>query len=103
VNVVAGEPGGFPANRLVVQKNRDRQVVLYWYEGRGRRIASEYMNKLLLILDGMRENRTDAALVRITTPVDTTIEAAATRLDSFTSALGPSLARALTPTEAQAR
>ena len=97
VRLVSGASAGFSANRLVVQKGRDRQSVLYWYEGRGRRIASEYTNKLLLIIDGMRANRTDAALVRFTTPIETTSEEAGARLEAFAAALDPMLARALAP------
>jgi len=87
----------FTANRLVVQKGRERQAVLYWYDGRGRRLASEYMNKLLLVVDGVREDRTDAALVRFTTPVDTTVAAADARLEAFATAIDPLLVRALAP------
>ena len=32
-------------NRYVIQKGLDRQVVLYWYQGRGRVVANEYINK----------------------------------------------------------
>jgi EpsI family protein len=97
VRVATGASAGFSANRLVVQKGRERKGVLYWYEGRGRRIASEYMNKLLLIVDGIRENRTDAALVRFTTPVETTIEEAGARLAEFAAIVDPALVRALSP------
>jgi EpsI family protein len=97
VRVTTGTSAGFSANRLVVQKGRVRQSVLYWYEGRGRRIASEYMNKLLLMADGIRQNRTDAALVRLTTPIETTPGEAAGRLDAFAAALDPVMTDALRP------
>jgi EpsI family protein len=57
-------------NRYVIEKGLDRQVVLYWYQGHGRVIASEYWGKFYLVLDAIRTNRTDAALVRITVPFD---------------------------------
>src|SRR3954468_14822330 len=38
-------------NQFVIQKGLDRQVVLYWYQGRGRVVANEYQNKALLMLD----------------------------------------------------
>ena len=56
-------------NRLVVEKGLDRQVVVYWYQGRGRVVASEYRSKVLTVLDAMRSNRTDAALVRVLSPI----------------------------------
>ena len=56
-------------NRLLVKKGMMRQLVLYWFEGRGRTVASEYRNKLWLVWDGVRHRRSEGALVRITTPV----------------------------------
>jgi EpsI family protein len=56
-------------NRYVVQKGLERQLVLYWYQGRGRVVASEYWSKLFLIGDAMRSNRTDGALVRVIAPI----------------------------------
>ncbi|MGH7445934.1 MAG: exosortase C-terminal domain/associated protein EpsI, partial [Longimicrobiales bacterium] len=46
----------------------------YWYQGRGRIEASEYMVKLNLLRDSMFRQRSDEALVRIVVPVTTTEE-----------------------------
>lgn len=56
-------------NRYVIQKGLDRQLVLYWYQGRGRIVGSEYWSKIYLVLDAARFNRTDAAIVRIVVPI----------------------------------
>lgn len=56
-------------NRLTIQKGIERQVVLYWYQSHNRIVASEYWGKLYTILDAIRYNRTDAALVRIVAPI----------------------------------
>ena len=53
----------------MIQKGIDRQVVLYWYQGRGRVIANEYANKLWLMVDAARLHRTNGSLVRIVVPV----------------------------------
>jgi EpsI family protein len=82
-------------NRYVIQKGLDRQVVLYWYQGRGRVVASEYANKALLMLDAARLNRTSGGLVRVMTPVVTTAEAATDELAAFVGALFPHLERHL--------
>ena len=58
------------ANRYVIQKGLNRQLVLYWYQSHGRTVASEYWSKFFLIRDAMRLNRTDAALVRVVVPID---------------------------------
>lgn len=77
-------PSGPPltVNRFVIRKGLERQLVLYWYQGRGRIVGSEYMSKIYLVLDAARYNRTDAALVRVVVRVDGTTadaEAAAER------------------------
>jgi EpsI family protein len=55
-------------NKFVVQKGLDRQLVLYWYQDRGRIITSEYWAKIYMVLDAILKNRTDGAFVRITVP-----------------------------------
>jgi len=55
-------------NQFVIQKGLDRQLVLYWYQDRGRIITSEYWAKAYMIWDAILRNRTDGAFVRITVP-----------------------------------
>jgi EpsI family protein len=78
-------------NRYIIQKGVDRQVVLYWYQGRGRVVANEYANKALLMWDAARLRRTNAGLVRIITPVDESVDDATTVASQFASVLLPRL------------
>src|SRR5438309_1881756 len=48
-------------NRDTIQKGLDKRLVLYWYQSHGRAIASEYLGKMYLVLDGLRFHRTDGA------------------------------------------
>jgi len=57
----------FSANRYVVSNGRDRQLVLYWFEAQGRRVASEYRLKYYLVSDSIRMHRSDGALIRLMT------------------------------------
>jgi EpsI family protein len=66
-----------PINLYVIRKGLESEVVLYCYESHGRIIASEYWGKFYLVYDALRLNRTDAALVRITVPVQNGDEATA--------------------------
>lgn len=54
-------------NRILVQQGAERAVVLYWYQAHGRVTPSEYGAKYYLVADALRMNRSDGALVRITT------------------------------------
>lgn len=87
------QAGGTPltVNRYMIQKGIDRQLVLYWYQGRGRVVADEYANKAWLMLDAARLRRTNGALVRLITPVAGSPEAAFDELSAFTTALFPQL------------
>jgi EpsI family protein len=59
----------FPVNLYVIEQYGERQLVLYWYQSRGRIVASEYWAKFYMIVDAIRWNRTDGALVRIVVPI----------------------------------
>lgn len=58
-----------PVNFYVIRKGLDEQIVLYWYQSHGRVIANEYSGRFYMVYDALRLNRTDAALIRITSPV----------------------------------
>ena len=55
----------------VISDGRYKQEVLYWYQTHGRSIASDYAAKLHMLADSIRLGRTDAALVRVITPIGT--------------------------------
>jgi EpsI family protein len=59
----------FEANRYLIQNGDDKQLLVYWYQGRGRAIASEYWGKIYTVLDSVRRRRSDGAIVRVTVPV----------------------------------
>ena len=66
---------GMPLNKvkvikLILQKGPRRQIVLYWFQSRGRFIASEYMQKIYLVVDAVVKHRTDGAFVRLISPVE---------------------------------
>lgn len=53
------------ANRAVIHKGEQKQVVLYWFKQRDRYIADEYSVKVYLLWDALWRQRTDGALVRL--------------------------------------
>ena len=56
-----------PFNRAVIERNGSKQLVYYWYDERGRSIASEYWSKWYLLSDAVTKNRSDGALIRLIT------------------------------------
>ena len=61
--------GAVTVNRAVIQRGLDRQLVYYWYEGRGRRMTQDFVVKYHTLADSMALNRTDGGLVRVITPI----------------------------------
>ena len=61
--------GTFNANRAVIQQGLSRQLVYYWFEGRGERETNDFRAKLNVLIDSLIKGRTDGALVRYVTPI----------------------------------
>src|SRR5215813_1628665 len=59
----------FAANKYVIQNGEYKSLMIYWYHGRGRAVASEYWGKVYTVVDSLLRRRSDGALVRITVPI----------------------------------
>jgi EpsI family protein len=80
VTIKSPDGKSFVANKYVIENGSTRELMIYWYQGRGRIIASEYWGKVYTVLDSVRLRRSDAAMVRVTVPImssnDTALESA---------------------------
>ena len=59
----------YTVNRAVIQKGTSKQIVYYWFEMRGRSMASEYYAKFYTVWDSLTRTRADGAFLRLVTPV----------------------------------
>lgn len=87
----AGKPS-FEANRYVIENGATKELLIYWYQGRGRAVASEYWGKVYTVIDSVRLRRSDGAMVRVMVPVgasETAALASATELAASASTLLP--------------
>ena len=55
-------------NVLSLQKDDQKQLILYWFQSRRRVVASEYMAKLFLAQDALFRHRASGSLVRLALP-----------------------------------
>jgi len=78
-------------NRYLIQKDRDQQVVLYWYQSQGRAIAGEMAARVQLVKNSIVRHRTDGALVRISSPVYGSVQDTSDRLVRYVQVLYPAL------------
>jgi len=79
-------------SEMLIRNGAEYQVVLYWYQNRGRIIASEYWEKIYLVLDALFKGRRDGTFVRIMTVAqDGDIKGAEARIKSFAEQVMPLL------------
>jgi len=92
---VIDSPGEKPSEvgEYLISNGSEKQEVLYWYRSHGRSIANDYKAKLYTLADSIRYSRTDAALVRIVTPlrVGESRQSAHERAVAFATQLNPLL------------
>ena len=74
----SGTPGA-TVNRVLLANKGNRALVYYWYQGRGRLEASEYVVKWNLLKDAALHGRTEETLVRIVVPLPRLANAKAVR------------------------
>jgi EpsI family protein len=78
--------------KLLLEKDSQKQVVLYWYQSNGRFISSEYSQRIYMVIDSITRHRTDGSFVRLISPViNNDEEAAIKHLKDFTVELIPIL------------
>jgi len=65
--VPRGEPGLI--NEIVFDKAGQEQLVYYWFQERGRVLASEYWVKWYLIWDVITRQHSNGALLRVSAPI----------------------------------
>jgi EpsI family protein len=78
-------------NRYLIQKDRDQQVVLYWYQSQGKAVAGELSAKVEMVRSAITRNRTDGALVRVSGPVLSSAAETTEGLVRYVQALYPIL------------
>lgn len=59
----------FTANRFIIENGVYKEILIYWYEGRGRVEANEYKDKIYTVWDSVWRRRSDGAMVRVMTSV----------------------------------
>lgn len=85
-------PRTIKVSRMLMQKGAEHQIVLYWYQGRGRIMPTEYSERLYRVLDSLIHRRTDGAFVRIIVPVmNHQVDAAMSRATDFARVVVPIL------------
>ncbi len=69
----------------------DKQLLVYWYQGRGRKVASEYWGKIYTVIDSVRRRRSDGAMVRIMVPMGNSEQSALDTATALAAEIAPFL------------
>lgn len=86
-------PAEVPINYYLMGKGNRKDLYLWWYQGRGRIYANEYLNKWYMMTDAVTKRRTDGALVRINMAITGNVEDAMTREIAFIDHILPILSQ----------
>src|SRR5262249_10343807 len=78
-------------NRYLIQKDREQQVVLYWYQSQGHVIADEVSARIAMVKSALVRNRTDGAIVRVMSPTYGSARETSERLVAYIQAMYPIL------------
>jgi EpsI family protein len=84
--------GEIAVNRYLVQKDRELMLVLYWYQSQGHSTASEIDARIHMARNAVLRNRTDGALIRISSPIYGTVADTEAVLASYVQTIHPRLA-----------
>lgn len=87
---VTAANGPHVVNRYLLKNGAAQAVVYYWYQGRGRVVASEYRVKWDLLHDAALKGHTEEALVRIIVPVSPS-DTAQADADQLAQRIAPTL------------
>jgi EpsI family protein len=82
-------------NKVLIKKGLESQIIIYWYQDRGRVIASEYWAKGYMVWDAATQDRTDGSLVRVSVPVGDSSDKAFAQGVDFVREVFPLLSRYL--------
>jgi EpsI family protein len=92
---VNGEAEEILVNRYLIQKDDAMQLVLYWYQAQGEAVASEVGAKVHLLKNAVLHNRTDGALIRVTSPITGSVQQTFKSQVRYIQAIYPLLPRFL--------
>ena len=88
---VPGAPEPITVNRYLIQKDKQMQIVIYWFQAQGTVVAGELGAKIEMVRSAILKNRTDGALVRLSAPVQGGVEQTTDRLIQYVQVLYPVL------------
>ncbi len=92
-----GAHASLNANWMLMQNNDIRHLVLYWYQVGENTFSGELKKRMALVRNTVFHHRSDAAVVRLATPVPDLdkLDQAKSRLAGFAAELYPNLLRVL--------
>jgi EpsI family protein len=91
IHLAGGLARTLKVKKILVQKELEKELVIYWYHSRGRVVANEYVNRFYLLWDAIFKKRTDGALVRLTARVNPDVDRTSEHLVSFITEFHPLL------------
>ncbi|KIH75504.1 EpsI family protein [Geoalkalibacter ferrihydriticus] len=77
--------------QAVYEKDSFHEVFLYWYQMKDATITNEYLLKAQMVFNSLKYRRNDAAFIRLSAPVRTTLEDTVATMETFMADFVPLL------------
>jgi EpsI family protein len=91
ISIPGNSSGKISVNQYIVENAGEKYLYLFWYVGRNRIYASEWLNKYYLIIDAISKKRTDGALIRVHSPIKKGVKATLEKQDEIIRSMFPFL------------
>ena len=95
VKVAVAGGRSIDVNRYLIQKDAQQEVVFYWYQSQGQAVAGEVAAKVGMVKSAILRNRTDGALLRVSSPVYRTVGETSDLLVAYIQTMYPVLSEYL--------
>ncbi len=67
IDITTADGRTFTANRYIIETGIYKEVMIYWYQGRGHAEPSEFRDKINTVIDSVTRRRSDGSIVRVMT------------------------------------
>ncbi len=91
IDITTADGRTFTANRYIIENGIYKEVMIYWYQGRGHTEPSEFRDKINTVLDSVTRRRSDGSIVRVMTSVGSDESASLTAASDLAARLAEQL------------
>ena len=91
IDITTADGRTFTANRYIIENGIYKEVMIYWYQGRGHIEPNEFRDKINTVIDSVTRRRSDGSIVRVMTDLGSDEAASLTAASDLAAKLAEQL------------